>query len=262
MNFKVKSTLIIATLAASAASMAQTKAPEPDYTFSYNIGVVTDYRFRGISQTNFGTALQGGVDFAHKSGVYAGLWASNVDWIIQFNGASSGSTEIDFYAGFKGEITKDLGFDVGFITYQYPGNNSGEAGTFGAGAVTNASTTEFYGALTYSVATLKYSQSTGTFLGFLNSSTSNYLDLTLNFDLGNGLTLTPHIGRQVVKGQVRNLGDYSDYSISLAKDFGGGLSANIAAYGTNADQTFYANTNGNTNFLGKSGVAVGVKFSF
>jgi uncharacterized protein (TIGR02001 family) len=262
MNFKVKSTLIIATLAASAASMAQTKAPEPDYTFSFNAGLVSDYRFRGISQTNFEAALQGGVDFSHKSGFYAGLWASNVKWIVQFNGATSGDYEVDLYAGYKGEITKDLTYDIGLITYQYPGNNSGERGTPGAGAVTNANTTEFYGALTYSVATLKYSQSTGTFLGFLNSSTSNYLDLTLNFDLGNGLTLTPHIGRQVVKGQAGNLGDYSDYSLSLAKDFGGGISANIAAYGTNADQVFYSNTNGNTNFLGKSGVAVGVKFSF
>jgi uncharacterized protein (TIGR02001 family) len=262
MNFKVKSTLIIATLAASAASMAQTKAPEPDYTFSFNVGLTTDYRFRGISQTNFGAALQGGADFALKNGLYVGAWASNVKWIKEFNGATAGDYEVDLYGGFKGEITKDFTFDVGVITYQYPGNNSGASGTPGFGSVTNANTTEFYGALTYSVATLKYSQSTGTFLGFLNSSGSSYLDLSLNFDLGNGLTLTPHLGRQSVKGQPGNIGDYTDYSITLAKDFGGGFSANIAAYGTNADQTFYSNSNGNTNFLGKSGVALGVKFSF
>ena len=116
--------------------------------------------------------------------------------------------------------------------------------------------------MTYSVVTLKYSQSMGTFLGFLNSTGSNYWDLSAAFDLGNGFTLTPHVGRQVVLGQAGNLGDYSDYSLTLSKDFGNGLSGYVAAYGTDANQTFYANTNGNTNFIGKGGAAIGVKYSF
>jgi len=264
--FKPKSTLLAAALLACAtASIAQTKAPEPDYTFAYNVGVVTDYRFRGITQTNYGGALQGGIDFSHKSGIYLGAWASNVSWVKQFNGANNGSMELDLYGGYKGEIMKDLGFDVGLITYQYPGNDSGALGTPGFGAVTNANTTEFYGALTYSVATLKYSQSTGTFLGFLNSNGSNYIDLSANFDLGSGYTLTPHVGRQVVKGQAGNLGDYTDYALTLAKDFGNGFSANVAAYGTNADQTFYVNGAapvGDGKYIGKNGLALGVKYSF
>ncbi len=261
-NTTAQIALVLAASFTGSAVMAQAKAPEPDYTLGYNIGVVSDYRFRGLTQTNFGGAIQGGADFSHKSGFYAGVWASNVSWIKQFNGATNGDWEIDLYGGFKGEITSGLGFDVGVIGYLYPSNNSGAAGTPGAGAVTDANTTEIYGALTYSVVSLKYSQSTGNFLGFLNSSGSNYLDLSANFDLGSGFTLTPHLGRQVVKGQTGNLGDYSDYSVTLAKDFGGGLTATLAAYGTDANQTFYSNSNGNTNFLGKSGVAVGVKYSF
>ena len=261
-NPSLKLAALIAGLFVASGAMAQTKAPEPDYTLGFNVGVVSDYRFRGMTQTNFGGALQGGADFAHKSGFYLGTWASNVSWVKQFNGAGNGDWELDLYGGFKGSIIDGLGFDVGFIGYMYPGNNSGAAGTPGAGLVTDANTTEFYGALTYSVVTLKYSQSMGTFLGFLNSTGSNYWDLSAAFDLGNGFTLTPHVGRQVVLGQAGNLGDYSDYSLTLSKDFGNGLSGYVAAYGTDANQTFYANTNGNTNFIGKGGAAIGVKYSF
>ncbi len=253
----------LALLAVSAVS-AQTKAPEPDYTLSYNIGVVSDYRFRGITQTNFGGALQGGIDFAHKSGFYAGAWASNVSWVKEFNGANNGSYELDLYAGFKGEIAKDLSFDIGLIGYMYPGNDSGNVGTPGAGLAANANTTEFYGALTYSYFTLKYNQSAGNFLGFINSSGARYWDLSANFDLSSGFTLTPHVGRQTVPNQGigGTQADYSDYSLTLNKDFGKGFMGFLAAYGTSADQTFYVNSNGNTNFIGKSGAAVGVKYSF
>ena len=132
MSVKSLSLLAAASLL-SVAAVAQTKAPEPDYTLSYNVGVVSDYRFRGITQTNYKPALQAGVDFAHKSGFYLGAWGSNVSWVKEFNGASKGDLEIDIYGGFKGEIAKGFGFDVGLISYQYPGNDSGGAGTPGAG---------------------------------------------------------------------------------------------------------------------------------
>ena len=166
------------TLLGSSATFAQTKAPEPDYTLAYNVAVVTDYRFRGIAQTNFKPALQLGVDFAHKNGFYLGAFGSNVNWVKDFNGASKGSYEVDLYGGYKGSITPDLGFDIGLIAYTYPGNNSGAAGTLGAGAYSNANTTEIYGALTYNVFTLKYNRSTGNYLGFLKSSGSQYFDLS------------------------------------------------------------------------------------
>ena len=99
-------------------------------------------------------------------------------------------------------------------------------------------------------------------LGFLNSSGSQYLDLTANFDVGNGFTVTPHIGRQTVKGQTPGgIGDYTDYSVTVAKDFGGGLSATGALIATNTKKPgFYTDVN-NKN-LGKSTVVVGLKYSF
>ena len=255
----ILSTTLLGALLCGNAAMAQTKAPEPDYTLAYNVAATTDYRFRGISQTSFNPAVQAGVDFTHKSGFYLGAFASNVSWVKDFNGASKGNFELDLYGGYKGEIVKDFGYDVGLITYQYPGNNSGAAGTVGAGLYSNASTNEIYGALTYSLFTLKYSRSLGDFLGNLKSSGSQYLDLSANFDLGNGLTLTPHLGRQTVPNQG-GLADYTDYSLTIAKDFGNGLAVSAAAIGTNANKAFYTDTGGR--FLGKSQLVVGLKYSF
>jgi uncharacterized protein (TIGR02001 family) len=263
MKLTTKSVLVLSTLMAATAAMAQAKAPEPDYTLGYNIGVVSDYRFRGIAQTSFNPAIQGGVDFAHKSGVYLGAWASNVSWVKEVNGATDGNYELDLYGGYKGAITKDLGYDIGFITYQYPGNNSGVANSSYSTAVTagqygNASTNEFYGALTYSMFTLKYNRSAGNFLGNLNSSGSGYTDLSANFDLGNGYTLTPHIGHQTVANTVN--ADYTDYSLTIAKDLGNGLVVSASAIGTDAKSSFYTDLRGK--LIAKEALVVGLKYSF
>ncbi|MES2944109.1 MAG: TorF family putative porin [Pseudomonadota bacterium] len=277
MKLAFKSVFVLSTLVAATAAMAQAKAPEPDYTVSYNIGVVSDYRFRGITQTSEKPALQGGVDFAHKSGLYLGAWGSNVKWVKEVNGATKGSYEVDLYGGFKGPIAGDFGFDVGVITYQYPGNNSGVANTrypnaVAAGAYGNASTTEYYGALTFKMVTLKYSRSAGRFLGNNNSNGSTYLDLSANFDLGNGFTLTPHVGHQkipnqnntnAITGEVKrgNAADYTDYALTLAKDLGNGLSVSIMATDTNAKRGgFY--TDLKNRFIADNAVVVGLKYSF
>jgi uncharacterized protein (TIGR02001 family) len=146
MKFSTLKIAALLAMAASSTTFAQTKAPEPDYTLSYNVAGVTDYRFRGISQTSLKPALQVGVDFAHKNGFYLGAFGSNVKWVKDFNGATKGGYEVDLYGGYKGNITKEVGFDVGLITYLYPGNNSGAAGTPAAGQYSNANTTEIYGA--------------------------------------------------------------------------------------------------------------------
>ena len=251
----------------TSASFAQTKAPEPDYTVAYNVGVVTDYRFRGISQTSLKPALQLGVDFVHKSGFYLGAFGSNVSWVKDFNLATKGSYEIDLYGGFKGNITSDIGFDVGLISYIYPGNTSGKAGTPSAGGYSNANTNEIYGGLTYNVFSFKYSRSMGDFLGNLRSGGSQYFDLSANFDLGEGFTLTPHIGRQTVPNQ--NFGtstdgkaaNYMDYALTLGKDFGSGLSGTAALIGTDTKRPGFYRDSKNKD-LGKSTLVVGLKYTF
>lgn len=263
MNMSSKTVLAVLALLAGTAAFAQGKAAEPDYTLGFNIGAVSDYRFRGIEQSAGQPSVQAGVDFAHKGGFYAGAFAaSNIKWIKDVNGASKGDYEVDLYAGFKGALGKGFGYDVGAITYQYPGNDSGSGGS-GTGLFSKADTTEIYAGVSYSVVSLKYYQSVGDFLGNLNSNGSRYWDLSANFDLGNGFTLTPHVGRQTIPNVANNAGDYNDYALTLAKDFGNGLVASAAAIGTDAKESFYTPTYGNTNrFLGKSTLVVGVKYNF
>lgn len=249
MKLTVTSTIALGTLLAATLASTQATAAEPDYTLSYNIGATTDYRFRGISQTSFKPALQGGADFSHKSGVYLGVWGSNVNWVKDFAGATDGSLEVDLYGGYKGELAKDLAFDVGAITYIYPSNN----------AATNANTTEIYVALTYGLFTAKYSRSVTNFVANADSTGSQYLEAAATIDLGNGFSLTPHIGRQIVPNQP-SPADYTDYSLTLGKDLGNGLSASLALVGTDAKDGFYKV--GNVDNLGKSGVFASLKYNF
>ena len=237
------------------------EAPVPDYSLAYNVGVISDYRVRGIAQTSGDPALQGGIDLTTKSGVYLGTAASNVKWVKEFNGATKGSYELDLYGGYRAQITDtDFSYDVGVITYQYPGNNSGVAGFYPAGTFGNASTVEVYGDLTYEIYTLKYNRSVGNFLGNLNSSGSQYFDLSAAVDVTHGFTLTPHVGHQFIPNQTGNLGNYTDMSLTLAKDFGNGLSATAALITTNANRTFYTDTKGR--YLGNNTFAAGLRYTF
>lgn len=269
---KIASTTTLAALAlVSSGAFAQTAPAEPESTLGYNIGVVSNYSFRGITQTNYGGAVQGGVDYAHKSGAYIGAWASNVSWVKQFNGASKGDYEIDLYGGYKGSLAEGLGFDVGFISYQYPGNDSGAIGTPGSlttANYSNATTNEFYVGLTYGPVTFKVNQSLGDFLGNLNSNGSRYYDLSATFDLGDGYSLVPHVGRQTIPNQVlngtANAADYTDYALTLAKDMGNGLVFSVAAVATTGG-AFYTNQGapaGDGKSISKSAAVIGLKYSF
>lgn len=269
MKLKSKTALAVLALIAGTSAFAQAKA-EPDYTLSYNIGAVSEYRFRGIEQTAGGPSVQAGVDFAHKSGFYAGAFvASNIKWVKEFNGASKGDYEVDLYGGYKFSLRNGVGFDLGVITYQYPGNDSGGANT--RGGATNyvkADTNEAYVGVSYGVASLKYYQSIGDFLGNRDTNGSRYVDLSATFDLGNGFSLTPHFGFQSLPrnstSNQNDLANYGDYSLTLAKDFGNGFVASVAAIGTNANRTFYTSDAnfGNSRYYGNNTLVVGVKYNF
>lgn len=236
------------TLVALAVALA---LPAGAQEFAFNIGAVTDYRYRGISQSRFDPALQGGVDVALPAGFYVGVWASTIEWINDFNADSD--VEIDIYGGYKGQITEGLGFDVGVLRYEYPGNKLNP----------NADTTEIYGALTFGAFTGKYSHSVTNTFANPDSKNSFYLDLSAAFEVFGGVTLTPHIGYQKIKGPFEGPASYTDYALTASKAFGG-LVVSAALIGTDADKSFYvpgpaANS---TKFLGKETLVVGVKYNF
>jgi uncharacterized protein (TIGR02001 family) len=243
---------LIALALVSISGLAQSQTAEPASTLSFNVGATTDYRYRGISQSRLQPAVQGGIDYADKSGFYVGAWGSSIKW-IKDAGATDGTVEIDIYGGYKGAVG-DVSYDVGFLRYEYVSNNLA-----GRGSYVNANTNEVYGAVTYGLFTAKYSHATTDLFGNANTKNSYYVDLSAAIDLGNGFNLVPHIGYQKVKNTTN--GSYTDYALTLNKDLGNGLTASGALVNTNADQAFgYATPAGK--FTGKTGLVVGLKYAF
>jgi uncharacterized protein (TIGR02001 family) len=253
----LKSKLLLALLATSSAAFAQTAPAAPESATAYNVGVVTEYRYRGMGQTKGDPALQGGVDYTDASGFYLGAWGSTIKWIKEYAAAATpayaakGPVEIDIYGGYKGEVS-GLAYDVGYLRYQYQGNTLEKATFF-----SNPNTDEVYGALTAGPLTAKYSYSTSNLFGTLNSKGSTYLDLSATFDLGDGYSLVPHVGRQVVKNNEAY--SYTDIALTLNKDLGDGLAASLSAISTNGKTALWTYNGYNQ---AKNTLVAGVKYSF
>ncbi|TGD73897.1 hypothetical protein E4634_07080 [Mangrovimicrobium sediminis] len=92
---------------------------------SGNVALTSDYRFRGISQSDESIAIQGGFDLGFENGIYLGTWGSSVDFDTNGDGFD-GSLELDYYAGWAGSISDNIGIDVGILYYDYPGDDDAE----------------------------------------------------------------------------------------------------------------------------------------
>jgi uncharacterized protein (TIGR02001 family) len=242
------------------AQAAPAKA-EPEFTIAGNAGLFSDYRFRGYSQTDYNPALQGGIDFAHRSGFYAGNWNSNVNSTL-YNGAS---LEMDFYGGYKTTFG-DFGLDVGTIYYYYPG--TGAYGPF------EADNWEVYIGGSWGPLSAKYYYSFTDFFGLnsqalglpgdIDTKGSQYLDLTGTFDLGSGWGVVGHVGWQKIKrGRDIGLIDDSvlDYKIGVTYDIAGsGWIGGLAVIGTSESNLFLESDL--SDGAGKTRVVVSVTKSF
>ena len=243
---------LLAGLTTTAAFAADEPAAPEVSPVTANVTVVNDYRYRGISQSNFKPAIQGGFDYAHESGFYIGNWNSSISWISDATSAGgsknvSAPIEMDFYAGIKKElIGEGFASDLGVLQYYYP-----TSGLVISGTQANPNTTEIYAAQNFTYGPLtgfvKFSYAASTLFGFAGSTGSYYPDLTLNYDTGVwGLALNAHVGYQYVAGNVQgskptvtnsSLYSYTDYKLGVTKDFGGGLSLAAAYVATNAGKT-------------------------
>lgn len=202
--------------------------PTPEHSLSGNFTIASEYIYRGIGQTNRKPALQGGFDYAHSSGLYAGIWGSNISWLSDIGGISS-SVELDVYGGYKGNITDDLSFDVGVLTYNYPG-------TYPAGFV-DADTTEVYLGLGWQWLSAKYSHTTSSHIfgwtgtGGEKTRGSGYLELNASYDLGDGWGINGHIGHQRIKHNSD--ASYTDWKLGVTKELAVGT-LGLAYVDTNA----------------------------
>lgn len=217
-----------ATNVAFAEEAAPAAAPESPHSFSYNIGLFSQYIFRGLTQTGEEPALQGGVDYSHSSGFYAGVWGSNISWLEDGDYYDNSSLEVDIYGGFASEIgDTGIGYDVGVLQYLYPGDKKS--------GVKAAETTEIYGSLSYGWLSGKVSVvvSDGAF-GFDNADGTTYTELNAEIPLPwYGLTALAHVGYQDFSGKGNSDFDYTDYKIGLTKSWDNGV--NVGGYYTSAD---------------------------
>jgi uncharacterized protein (TIGR02001 family) len=210
--------------AVHAQAAAPAAAPAPDWTFSGNLGLFSDYRFRGMSQTDYGPALQGGFDIAHSSGFYVGNWNSNVEQKL-YNGAS---LEMDFYGGYKGSVG-DFSYDLGAIYYYYPKT--------GAGGLPKIDNTELYVGGGFGPVTAKYYHAVSDFFGIPGTKNSYYIDLAASFPLGNGFGLNAHVGYQKVKGLPSgSIDNNTDYKVGVTYDLSGWVFG--LAYVGNSEKEF------------------------
>lgn len=189
-------------IAAAAALMAVTGAAVGG-NVSATVGLVSDYDFRGISQTLNDPAFQMGLTYTSDTGLYYGLWGSNVD----FQGADATfgtdidrpSTELDVFLGFSGE--KVVGYDLGIIYYAYP--NAGDI---------NAP--EVYAGITKGPfsAKLWYSWDWG------NTGESEvYTEVNFNLPMSEGFNFLAHAGYTNANKNV-SVGNYLDWSLGIGYD--------------------------------------------
>lgn len=169
---------------------------------SSSISFTNDYRFRGISQTAGDAAMQGSIDLAFDNGVYAGIWGSNVDF------GDDANLEIDWYAGYAGDLSESLSYDATLYYYSYPGYDAAD----GDYAEVD---------LNLYVADLKIEYAhTNDY--FNTDATSQYVALdysvamteTLSLDLHGGYTFGDY-------WKDLDIGTYSDYSVALSTSVAG-----------------------------------------
>ena len=237
----MRKTIIAASLASAAFAVPQlasaqaaapaAAAPASPHTFTGNLGLVSVYRCRGISQTFKEPAIQGGFDYSHTSGFYAGNWDSNVNSGAGFPG---GSIEMDFYGGWK-QTWGDWGLDLGTIYYYYPGTDAIPAnrvnGNFpinpknGKVHSGNVHNWEVYVGGSWKWITLKYSHAVSDYFSLPDTKGSNYLDLSGTYDLGDGWGILGHVGLFNLHNWHTNTnaskGDYTDWKLGVTKDLSG-----------------------------------------
>jgi uncharacterized protein (TIGR02001 family) len=197
---------------------------------SFNIGAVSLYKSNGIDQDNrapknFIPALQGGVDYEFGNGLYVGNWNSTGKF-------GKANVEVDLYAGYRGEITKELSYDVGFISYLYPRESSWNGN-------------ELYASLTYSILTAKVTRGTS---GSIDKWSR--LGLSVKQPLTDTLTLNGGVG--VRNKSNSNTGAY-DYSVGVSYDLGNAVTTSATVSGAQTSKA------GNA---GKARLAVGISTTF
>jgi hypothetical protein len=271
---------VIAALSVSSAAWADEAAT---HSVTSNVGFLSDYTFRGISQNFRAPTLQGGFDYAHVSGLYAGTWASNVSG----NQYTNTSMEWDMYGGYNGKVSDDLSYSLGINYAYYPGGKTAPA----AANTKNWDTAEVNAGFTFSGLNFKYTYALTDWYGIssavgggfepmmivndvatttstadnkaanLSSSGSNYVEANYNYSFLGDHTLLLHAGHQTI--QNFSALSYTDYKLGIIKPLGG-FNLGLAYTTTNAtdNSLYHVIANGDNKNLRASIWALSVNRAF
>ena len=196
------------------------------FEISGNVALTTDYRFRGISQSDEDFAVQGGFDAEFGPGFYLGIWGSSVDFDTNGDGYD-GSLELDYYGGWSSSIgDTNFGIDIGYIYYDYPGDD-GDEGDY----------QEFYVGGSWRDLSLYVHYSDDYY-----AETDEFWYIAGDYSLGlfdTGLTLDLHVGYNMLEEDGGFLATdedaYTDYSVALTYSWAS-VDWSLAYVGTDLDE--------------------------
>ena len=193
------------------------------FEVSANVALTSEYRFRGVDLSGGDFAIQGGVDVAHDSGFYIGTWASSLDEQT----VGYGSTELDVYGGWSGDVAPGFSVDVGVIGYLYPDAGPGDFDYI-----------ELYGSTGFTFGPAE--ATVGIAYAPDQDSLGGTDNLYLYTDLGVGvpgtpITVTGHLGYTDGFLTFTNDGEAFDWAITAETELVGPLSASVAYVGAEGD---------------------------
>jgi uncharacterized protein (TIGR02001 family) len=229
--------------------------PTPAITVNGGATLVTDYRFRGLSQTDRDFAVQGSMTVTHKSGVYASVWGSSIDDYV----AAGGDQEIDLILGYK----KTFGgttVDVGALYYYYPGSSKFIAGY-------NSDFLEPYVAISHTLGpvtakgTINYAPKQKALAFAANPKEDNlYGALDLSAALGStGVGLTGHLGHNFTKSFLSAGRKYTDWGVGATYTWKS-ITFGVSYVDTNLPKGWATSLTGKD--IGKAGVVGSIGVSF
>lgn len=200
---KVLIKMLLASAFLSTFNLVFAEVSSSNWASSANVGVFSEYRFRGVKQTEDAPAIQGGFDLSHSNGFYLGNWNSNVEF-------GDTSLEMDFYSGYAFEVG-GLSMDIGDLYYYYP-DNSGQSAQINSN--------ELYAIAGYGPVSIGLHYFTTDWYGVVDSKGTTYTQINFEYPLSEKISFVAHAGTHSVKND--NNADYEDYSLSIAYDVGNG----------------------------------------
>jgi len=196
MKLKQLSALCLAGTMLTASSLAMAwESEDGAHSTSASVSLASDYVWRGYSQTDEDPAISGSFDYGHSSGLYAGVWASNVDF------DDDASSEIDIYAGFSSEFgDSGIGYDVGILRYIYDSESY--------------DWNEVYASLSYSYFSIGVAHSGSV---YDSSEDGTYYTAGFDYDLPYEIAFSAGVGYYDYDSDVSD-DDHTDYRVGISKE--------------------------------------------